>query len=148
MQSANPQKDGVHYRVWAPLHNTLSVDVNGAREVELRRDEDGVFTGVDAQGKAGDLYQFKLPDGKMLPDPGAHFQPQGVHGPSEVIDHSAFQWPATLFKTPTVRHFTIYDNHIGTSTKEVTLTDPNAKLNYLKEQGVTAIQIMPVADFG
>src|SRR3954471_10472031 len=103
MQSAEPQNDGVHYRAWAPLHKTLRVVVNGGREIGLARDEDGVFSGIDAEGKAGDLYQFKLPDGKTLPDPGTHFQPQDVHGPSEVIDHNAFRWPPTNYNAPAVR---------------------------------------------
>src|SRR5690349_21189720 len=98
MQSAKPQKDGVHYRIWAPSHKSLSLVVNGEREVKLMRDLEGVFSGLDANGRTGDLYRFKLPDGKMLPDPGTHFQPQSVHGPSEVIDHAAFDWPKSAFK--------------------------------------------------
>jgi maltooligosyltrehalose trehalohydrolase len=147
MQSAIPQKDGVYYRVWAPLHKKLGVVVNGDREIELARDGGGVFTRVDAQGKAGDLYQFKLPDGKTLPDPGTHFQPQGVHGASEVIDHSTFKWPATKFKTPALQDLIIYECHIGTFTKEGTFAAAIEKLPYLKELGVTAIHVMPVADF-
>ena len=114
MQSARPEKDGVHYRVWAPLHKTLSVVVNGKREMALTRDPEGVFTGVDREGQSGDLSQYKLPDGKMLPDPGAHFQPQGVHGPSEVIDHASFHWPRSDFNAPAPRDLVIYECHIGT----------------------------------
>ena len=148
MQSAKPQQDGVHYRVWAPLHKTLHVVINGDRELELMRDSEGIFTGVDANGRAGDLYQFKLPDGNLLPDPATHFQPQGVHGPSEVIDHAAFRWPRNDFKAPPLRNLVIYECHIGTFTPEGTFASASSKLTYLKELGVTAIQIMPVADFG
>ena len=148
MQSAKPQQNGVRYRIWAPLHRTLRVLVNGQRELPLARDADGVFTGVDANGQPGDLYQFKLPDGKILPDPGTHFQPQGVHGPSEVIDHASFRWPRSDFKAPPLRDLVIYECHIGTFTPEGTFAAAIGKLAYLKELGVTAIQIMPVADFG
>src|ERR1041385_2640821 len=147
MQSAQPQSDGVHYRIWAPLHKSLRVVVNGAREISLRRDGEGVFAGIDPSGKAGDLYQFKLPDGKTLPDPGTHFQPQGVHGPSEAVDHDSFQWPKTAFKAPLLRDLVIYECHIGTFTSEGTFESAITKLPYLKELGVTTVEIMPVGDF-
>lgn len=147
MQSAKPEKDGVHYRVWAPLHQTLHVVVNGRREVSLTRDSEAGFSGVDAKGEAGDLYQFELSDGRMLPDPGTHFQPDGVHGPSEVIDHATFKWPISGFKTPTLRELVIYECHIGTFTSDGTFAAAIAKLPHLKELGVTAIHILPVADF-
>jgi maltooligosyltrehalose trehalohydrolase len=139
--------DGVHYRVWAPLHKTLSVVVNGTRELALTRDHEGVFTGVDPQGKARDLYQFKLPGGKTLPDPVTHFQPQGAHGPSEVINHNSFEWPSDGFKAPALRDLVIYECHIGTFTPEGTFAAAISKLPYLKELGVTAVQVMPVGDF-
>src|SRR4051812_2692387 len=148
MQSAKPQQDGVHYRVWAPLHKGLHVLVNDKREVALTRDSEGVFSGVDVDGKASDLYRFKLPDGKTLPDPGTHFQPDGVHGSSEVIEHGAFRWPQNDFKAPPLRELVIYECHVGTFTPEGTFAATIARLRYLQELGVTAIQIMPVADFG
>ncbi|HUS33775.1 MAG TPA: alpha-amylase family glycosyl hydrolase, partial [Verrucomicrobiae bacterium] len=147
MQSAKPQIDGVHYRVWAPKHETLSVVVGG-REIAMTRATDGIFTAVDESGGAGDLYQFKLPDGKTLPDPGTHFQPQGVHGPSEVIDHAAFEWPRTTFTAAALHELVIYECHIGSFTPEGTFAAAIEKLPYLKELGVAAIQIMPVGDFG
>jgi maltooligosyltrehalose trehalohydrolase len=147
MQSAKPESDGVHYRVWAPRHETLSVVVSGC-EIAMTRGADGVFMAIDDRGAAGDLYQFKLPDGKRLPDPGTHFQPQGVHGPSEVIDHGAFEWPGAKFAAPALDDLIIYECHVGTFTPEGTFAAAIEKLPYLKELGVTAIQIMPVGDFG
>jgi maltooligosyltrehalose trehalohydrolase len=146
LQTAKPRRDGVHYRVWAPLHESLSVQV-GRREVPLAREEDGLFKGVDSDGKAGDLYCFKLPDGRTLPDPGTHFQPQGVHGPSEVIDHDSFRWPASNFKTPVCGDLVIYECHVGTFTPEGTFVAAITKLPHLKNLGVNAIELMPVADF-
>jgi maltooligosyltrehalose trehalohydrolase len=146
MQSAKPKADGVYYRIWAPLHRALAVVVGG-REIPLTRSDDGVFKGVDASGRAGDLYQFKLPDGRMLPDPGSHFQPQGVHGRSEVIEHSAFRWPAETFNRPALADLVIYECHIGAFTREGTFTAAIEKLPHLKALGVTAIQILPVGDF-
>src|SRR5687767_10829559 len=117
MQSAKPGKGGVRYRVWAPKHQSLSVVVAG-REIPMTREADGVFIAVDPAGAVGDLYQFKLPDGQTLPDPGTHFQPQGVHGPSEVIDHDAFRWPRVDFNTPPLSDLIFYECHIGTFTRE------------------------------
>src|SRR5688572_30448555 len=147
MHSAKPERDGVHYRVWAPKHETLSVVVSG-REIAMARAADGVFTAIDERGRAGDLYQFKLPDGKTLPDPGTHFQPQGVHGPSEVIDHGSFEWPGVKLAAPALPDLIIYECHVGTFTPEGTFATAIDKLQYLKELGATAIQIMPVGDFG
>ena len=147
MQSAKPQKDGVHYRVWAPKYQSLSVVVAG-RDVPMTRGADGIFNAVDPAGAVGDLYQFKLPNGQTLPDPGTHFQPQGVHGPSEVIHHGAFRWPRVDFKGPALGDLIIYECHIGTFTREGTFAAAIEKIPYLKELGVTAIQIMPVADVG
>jgi maltooligosyltrehalose trehalohydrolase len=147
MQSAKPQKDGVHYRIWAPNHQSLSVVV-AEREIPMARASDGTFAAVDPLGNVGDLYEFKLPIGQTLPDPGTHFQPQGVHGPSEVIDHSTFRWPRTNFKAPPLSELIIYECHIGTFTTEGTFGAAVEKIPYLKELGVTTIQIMPVADVG
>jgi maltooligosyltrehalose trehalohydrolase len=145
-QSAKPERDGVRYRVWAPLHRDISVVANG-RETSLARDEYGLFTGVDGNGKAGDRYFFKLSDGRMLPDPGTHFQPDGVHERSEVIDHGAFHWPVVNFTRPTLSDLIIYECHIGAFTPQGTFASAIQKLPHLKDLGVTAIQIMPVGDF-
>jgi maltooligosyltrehalose trehalohydrolase len=146
LPTAKPQRDGVHYRLWAPLHESLSVKV-AERGIRLVRGEEGIFSGVDHQGKAGDLYRFKLPDGRMLPDPGTNFQPEGVHGPSEVIDHDSFRWPAANFKAPSLSDLVIYECHLGTFTPEGTFAAAVAKLPHLKNLGANAIEIMPVADF-
>jgi maltooligosyltrehalose trehalohydrolase len=153
-QSAKPQKDGVHYRVWAPLHRSLTVVISRSdgtskvgRELPMQRDSEGVFAALDRDGKAGDRYQFKLPDGRMLPDPGTHFQPEGVHEASEVINHSAFSWRNREFKRPKLSDLVIYECHIGTFTPEGTFNAAIEKLPYLRELGVTAIEVMPVGDF-
>jgi maltooligosyltrehalose trehalohydrolase len=150
-QSARPGRDGVHYQIWAPRHRELRVavqDVNGSwiREIALSRDADGVFTGTDTQGRVGDLYKFAAGP-EAWPDPGTHFQPKGVLGSSEVIDHSAFHWPKTEFKRPALSDLVIYECHIGTFTREGTFIAAIEKLPYLKDLGITALQIMPVGDF-
>lgn len=150
-QSARPGADGVRYRIWAPKHERgEAVVVNRAGEtirvVLLDRSKDGVFTGADPLGRAGDLYKFRFA-GNAFPDPASHFQPYGVHGPSEVIDHRAFTWPAKKFESPGLKNLVIYECHIGTFTSEGTFEAAIARIPHLVELGVTALQIMPVADF-
>lgn len=150
-QSARPSREGVHYSIWAPKHALGEVVIvnrvgETIRVVLLERAKDGVFTGRDPQGRAGDLYTFRFGE-NAFPDPASHFQPYGVHGPSEVIDHRAFTWPAKKFDSPSLRNLVIYECHIGTFTPEGNFEAAIGKLPHLQELGVTALQIMPVADF-
>jgi maltooligosyltrehalose trehalohydrolase len=153
-QSAKPTGNGVEYRVWAPRHEVAEVlIVDGCerpvRSVELTREQGGFFTGVDRLGKAGDLYKFRFGSHGALPDPASHFQPLGVHGPGEVIDHGAFRWPESenKFRRPELGELVIYECHVGTFTREGTFAAAMEKLGHVKALGATAIELMPVADF-
>src|SRR5689334_19643902 len=121
LQSARPTQAGVEYSVWAPLHENVAVEA-GNRKIPLINGGGGFFHGIDEQGKAGDLYKFNLSGKETLPDAAAHFLPEGVHGPAEVIDHMAFQWAASEreFRRPAVSELIIYEMHVGTFTKEGT----------------------------
>lgn len=147
LQSARPARRGVEYSVWAPKQDRVAV-VIGGRTVSLKRGDCGRFGGVDAQGRAGDRYKFQLGENET-PDPGAHFLPEGVHGPAEVIDHNAFQWPRTErdIRRPALNELVIYEMHVGAFTKEGTFRSAIEKLPHLRELGATAIHVMPIADF-
>jgi maltooligosyltrehalose trehalohydrolase len=152
LQSAKPTVDGVEYRVWAPRHETAEILLIDAcerpvRGIELNRAGDGFFQGVDRLGRPGNLYKFRFGPHGAFPDPASHFQPLGVHGPSEVIDHSAFQWPSTGFKRPALAELLVYECHIGTFTRKGTFAAAIEKLPHVKALGATAIQLMPVGDF-
>ena len=150
------ERPGVRYRVWAPgAHRVEAVLFSGdgqtvARTLELAAVDDGFFQAVDPAGHAGDLYKFRLDseEGKTFPDPLSRFQPQGVHGPSQVMPSGAYAWQ---HENTRPRHalddLVIYELHIGTFTPEGTFRAAAGKLEYLKELGVTAIEIMPLADF-
>lgn len=146
---------GVHYRVWAPEKRSAEVVVYGAegdvlRTLPLQGVEDGFFAGDDPAGRAGDLYKFRLDgeDGQTFPDPASRFQPQGVHGPSQVRAPVDYPWQHEARRGAVkLDELVIYEVHVGTFTPEGTFRAAIGKLDALQELGVTAIEIMPLADF-
>src|SRR5450432_2357863 len=98
---AEPSAEGAHFRVWAPRCCKVEVITEGSvsTSTELQSEEGGYFSGVSAAARAGTLYRFRLDDGQeLLPDPGSRFQPQGPHGPSEIIDGRSFAWTDSGWK--------------------------------------------------
>ncbi len=139
---------GVHVRVWAPRRNTISIVFDGNRSVGLVNEPNGYFSALIEEAKPGDLYQFRLDDGETLfPDPVSRYQPQGVHGPSQVFDPSTFAWTDHQWKGITVAGQVLYEMHIGTFTAAGTWEAAVEKLAELKDIGVTCLEVMPVAEF-
>jgi maltooligosyltrehalose trehalohydrolase len=141
---------GVNYRVWSPGQATVDVCVDQAgatRRLPLHSEGQGYWSGTDLGGKAGDLYRFKLGDGRLLPDVASRFQPDGVHGRSECIDPAAYRWSCDSWRRPEWRGQTIYEVHIGALTEEGTFASAASKLPHVRELGAEAVEIMPVADF-
>jgi maltooligosyltrehalose trehalohydrolase len=142
---ASPHHDGTTtFRVWAP--NAGSVAVRTARdEFRLARDEDGVFEG---RGPAapGDDYEFVLDGDQALPDPCSRSQPQGLTSSSRVIDLRALAISSGWTGLP-LRDLVIYELHVGTFTSEGTFDSAIPHLDELRELGVTAIEVMPIATF-
>lgn len=141
----------VRYRVWAPDHTLVSVQIEGAsdggaRELDLESEGDGYFSGDDPRGRPGDRYRFRLGD-EFVPDPASRFQPLGVEGPSEVIDPHRYRWLRDAWRRPAWRGRVIYELHIGTFTSEGTFLSAIARLDDLVELGVNTIELMPLADF-
>jgi malto-oligosyltrehalose trehalohydrolase len=143
--------DGVQYRTWAPGKVTVEAvifDAEGGvkRTVSLGQEAEGYFGGLDSQGRAGDRYQYRL-DGAEWPDPASRFNPDGIHGAAEVIDPADFIWHDQAWSAPPISDLIIYELHIGTFTPEGTFGAAIDKLDHLVALGVTALEIMPVADF-
>ena len=138
---SRPLGDGtVEFRVWAPRAESIVLRL-GRRDVELRDAGYGVYeTRVDAQ--AADEYWFVV-DGRRLPDPCSRSQPKGLRGPSSVLDVT----PAERTPAPGSAELVIYEMHIGTFTPEGTFEAAAQHLAELAEVGVTAIEVMPVAEF-
>src|SRR5713226_8682500 len=88
------QDGGVHFRVWAPRRKQVDVVLQReAHLVKLEAERDGYFSGQVAEAAAGSLYRYRLDGaGELYPDPASRFQPQGPHGPSQVIDPTPFRW--------------------------------------------------------
>jgi maltooligosyltrehalose trehalohydrolase len=143
---AVPHGEGTtEFRVWAPNSPRVEVVVDGARH-PLREETDGYFSAL-APVAAGTRYTFALADGALRPDPCSRAQPEGVRGPSQVIDHAAFQWTDDDWRGVTLDELVIYELHIGTFTEAGTFTGAIPYLQELRDLGVTAVELMPVATF-
>jgi maltooligosyltrehalose trehalohydrolase len=145
-------EDGVTYRVWALGHKKVVAHIEkpGGDTYRLTLEEakaSGYFFGVDPNGAAGDLYRFAIDGGSPLPDFISHYQPRGIFGPSMVVNASRYCWKATEWKRPAWNGHVIYECHLGTFTKSGTYRAAIEKLDYLVSLGVTALEIMPVAEF-
>jgi malto-oligosyltrehalose trehalohydrolase len=108
---------------------------------------DGWHELVSREAAAGTLYRFVLPDGTRVPDPASRFQPQDVHGPSEVIDAAAHRWTDAAWSGRPWREAVIYELHLGAFTPEGSFLAVIERLDHLAALGVTAVEIMPIADF-
>ncbi len=136
------------FRVWAPRASKLElVIVEPTRQViSLQRDDEGYFAAEVDEAPPGTLYRYRIDGDKDRPDPAARFQPQGVHGPSAVID-SAFAWEDAQWSGLPLARCVFYELHVGTFTADGTFDAIISHLAELKELGVTAIELMPVAQF-
>jgi maltooligosyltrehalose trehalohydrolase len=139
---AVPREGVVDFEVWAPLASRVAVRINGsAHPLEHR---DGSWTGsVEARG---DRYVYVV-DGVECADPCSRFQPEGVRGPSAIVDPSAFEWHAKDWPGLDLETLVLYELHIGTFTDEGTFEAATRHFGELAELGVTAIEVMPIATF-
>jgi maltooligosyltrehalose trehalohydrolase len=147
---------GVHFRVWAPRRKKVEVIIEGGpgvkpesahRAVALEPEGAGYFSGVVRGATAGTLYRYRLDGGDSYPDPASRFQPEGPHGPSEVIDPSAFAWTDHEWQGVRIEGQVIYEMHVGTFTKEGTWEAAAGQLKELADVGITVIEVMPVHEF-
>jgi len=142
--------DGVQFRVWAPRARTVEVELGDParpRLVALARGRDGVFAGRDAAVAAGDDYALRLDGGPPRPDPVSRSQPYGVHGRSRVVDPTAFAWTDADWRGIPLDALVIYELHVGTFTEGGTFDAIIPELPRLDALGITAIELMPVAEF-
>ena len=147
-----PTPDGVSFRVWAPRRRRVELvledpEGGGWRTIALDRDADGFWEArVPGLGE-GALYRYRL-DGKgPYPDPVSRRQPLGVHGPSGVVDPGRFDWRDEGWGGVALEELVVYELHVGAFTAEGTFSSAAEQLPYLRDLGVTAVELMPVADF-
>ena len=147
-------RDGysVEFRVWAPNLTSLAVRVMAGNEGEpsrtipMRQSSDSEFVATVPQVGAGADYVYVLDGERERPDPVSRWQPGGVHAPSRVVDPASFRWSDQGWSGIPLRDFIIYELHTGTFTRDGTFAGVIARLPYLRDLGVTAIEIMPVAE--
>lgn len=151
MLGAQVREKQTEFRVWAPFAQRMTLRLmrrDGSREdLAMQAAEGGEFHLV-ADAVAGDRYFYLVNDDPLqLPDPVSRFLPDCVHGPTEILDPNTFRWTDQSWRGVPYRDYVIYELHIGTFTPEGTFDAAIGKLDYLKQLGVTAIEIMPVAAF-
>jgi maltooligosyltrehalose trehalohydrolase len=153
---AECRPDGsVRFRLWAPAAQQVEICLTNAHlslRISLDRLDNGWFELVTEAASVGSKYKFRIDDGQEVPDPASRFQPQDVHGPSEVINPDIFQWndsdgKGVRWRGRPWQEAVIYELHVGAFTPQGTFAAAGERLDYLAELGVTALELMPVSDF-
>ena len=134
------------FEVWAPLAHTVAVQING-KSYPMHQTERGWWKESVEEAHAGARYGFSIDGSDPLPDPRSPYQPDGVHGLSQLINHNTFQWTDVNWQPRPLASAIIYELHIGTFTPEGTFLSAIQKLDYLVDLGVTHIEIMPINEF-
>ncbi|MEY9324497.1 malto-oligosyltrehalose trehalohydrolase [Sinorhizobium fredii] len=137
--------DVAHFRLWAPDERAVRLVLDGVSH-SMRAVEGGWFE-VSARARAGDRYWFELSDGSCVADPAACAQAEGAFGPSVLVDHSAYGWKSASWRGRPWEEAIISELHVGCFTPEGTFRAAAERLPHLAEAGITAIEIMPVAEF-
>ncbi len=143
---ARTQDGTTCFRVWAPSATSVAVELVDAGAPKSTLQRNGEYFEGEFPAKAGDRYWYWLDGTVRLPDPASRSQPDGVHGASQVIDHS-FHWSDKLWRGIALEKYIFYELHVGTFTPEGTFDGAISRLDYLCELGITAVELMPVAQF-
>jgi maltooligosyltrehalose trehalohydrolase len=136
----------VTFAVWAPRCRSLDLVIEGRPCRPMQHDGDGLFTTAIEDLAAGTRYQYRLDGERYRPDPVSRWQPEGVHGPSVVVDPT-FPWTDRRFAGHALEDLVFYELHVGTYTTAGTFEAVIGKLDSLVDLGITAIELMPIAEF-
>jgi maltooligosyltrehalose trehalohydrolase len=137
------------FTVWAPARQKMEVHITGPQDrlVVMEKNEHGYWHANVNGISPGASYLFRLDDTVERPDPASFSQPEGVHGPSAVVDHAAYEWRDAGWPGVALDKYIIYELHIGTFSPEGTFDGVIERLDHLTELGITAVELMPVAQF-
>ena len=142
-------EEGVcRFKVWAPLRSRMALRLldQKSSSVEMRKDGSGYFV-AEVTAAPGTKYLYVPDEEKSYPDPASQFQPDGVHGPSQIVAHNNYKWNDDSWRGIPLRELVLYELHVGTFTPEGTFDAIIPRLDALSELGVNAIELMPVAQF-
>jgi malto-oligosyltrehalose trehalohydrolase len=137
---------GVRFSLWAPSAASVSLVLDGV-ELPMFPLPAGWFGMTLAAARPGQRYAYRIDGSLPRPDPASRFNPEDVHGPSEIIDPAAFDWQDDDWRGRPWGEAVIYELHVGTFTPDGNFSGVAGRLDYLASLGVTAIELMPVADF-
>jgi maltooligosyltrehalose trehalohydrolase len=138
----------INFTVWAPFLESLALHITAPTDEVIQMKKEGEYFNASIPYTNQTIdYLYIINNYDEFPDPASHYQPHGVHKPSRFVDHSSFNWSEGKWKGIKLKDLIIYELHIGTFTPEGTFTAAEGKLDYLKKLGITAIEIMPVAQF-
>jgi maltooligosyltrehalose trehalohydrolase len=136
------------FTLWGPTLDSVTVQLvtQENRLVAMEKQHGGYWKAIATDVEPGTCYFYQLNGGECRPDPASHLQPEGVHGPSQVVDHH-FGWTDQSWKGVPLESMIIYELHVGTFTPEGTFEAIIPRLKDLRELGISAIELMPIAQF-
>jgi maltooligosyltrehalose trehalohydrolase len=147
---ATVESEAVAFRVWSPGSRSVAVIIAGdgmEAEHSLESEGNGYFAGRVPDVRAGARYRYRIDGAETYPDPASRYQPEGVHGPSEVVDPDAFEWTDQGWGGRALEEIVLYEIHVGAFTPGGTFDAAAERLGELADLGVTAIEVMPIANF-
>jgi maltooligosyltrehalose trehalohydrolase len=137
----------VDFHLWAPLLSSVTLRLASggalAQDFPMLPSSDDGYWSLTLPASAGNRYQYITDAGVALPDPVSRKLPEGVHGPTEIVD-PAFPWSDALWHGLLLPNYVLYELHVGTFTPEATLDSAIARLDYLRDLGITAVELMPL----
>jgi maltooligosyltrehalose trehalohydrolase len=139
---------GTRFRLWAPGARTVELELQGGRtRVPMERAEDGFVELRLTDVRPGDRYAYRIDGEITVPDPASRYQPEDVHGPSELIDPASFDWSDDAWRGRPWEEAVIYELHVGSFTEEGSFAGIERRLGHLAELGATVIELMPLSEF-
>jgi malto-oligosyltrehalose trehalohydrolase len=142
---AEPIEAGVRFRLWAPQAKSVALRLEGATDLAMTA-EDGGWYGLITAAAVGSRYRFVV-DGIAVPDPASRHQSEDVHGPSEVVNPRAYEWRDAAWRGRPWEEIVLYEIHTGSFSERGDFAGVARHLDQLVELGITAVELMPVADF-
>ena len=138
--------DGVRFRLWAPRANTVSLQLGAGSQIPMDPEPGGWFSLTTVNAGPGVRYRY-LVDRQPFPDPASRHQPEGVHGPSEVVDPAAYDWTDLGWRGRPWEETVLYELHLGTFSDTGDFAGAIQHLDHIAELGATAVELMPIAEF-